>query len=270
MYVWIVWNLSIILNAINNRNMDYNLIKLDIKNAVAKITLNRPDVLNSFNKAMSAEVQDALDNCSSDDSVRAVLITGEGRGFCAGQDLEEAISPDTKIEDVVRTTYNPMVLKIRELEKPVICAVNGVAAGAGANIAFGCDLTIAGRGAKFIQSFIKIGLIPDSGGTHILPRLVGMQRAAAMTMLGDKMTAEEAEQLGLIYKVAIEQSSGNVNIDMTLTAPGCGMGPVLTEDVRRKLLSLDQIGDVVVELVFDPPWTQELMSMEAKLQLGML
>jgi len=181
--------------------MDYNHILYSVDNGVGKIVLNRPDVLNSFNKEMGAEVQDALDQCAADKSVRAVLITGEGRGFCAGQDLEEAMSPDTKIEDVVRKTYNPMILKIREIEKPVVCAVNGVAAGAGANIAFGCDLTIAANRAKFIQSFIKIGLTPDSGGTYILPRLVGMQRAAAMTMLGDKMTAEEAKELGLIYKV---------------------------------------------------------------------
>ncbi len=185
--------------------MDYKLIKFEISNGVARITLNRPDVLNSFNKAMGGEVQDALDICSSDNTIRAVLLTGEGRGFCAGQDLEEAMSPDTKIEDVVRMTYNPMILKIREIEKPVICAVNGVAAGAGANIAFGCDLTLAGSSVKFIQSFIKIGLIPDSGGTYILPRLVGMQRAAAMTMLGDKMTAEEALNLGLIYKVVDDE-----------------------------------------------------------------
>lgn len=181
--------------------MDYKYIIFSIENGVGKIVLNRPDVLNSFNMTMGAEVQNALDACASDKSVRAVLLTGEGRGFCAGQDLEEAISPDTKIEDVVRTTYNPIVNKIRNIEKPVVCAVNGVAAGAGANIAFGCDLTVAGSSSKFIQSFIKIGLIPDSGGTYILPRLVGMQRAAAMTMLGEKMLAEEAKDLGLIYKV---------------------------------------------------------------------
>lgn len=181
--------------------MDYKHIIFSIGNGVGKIVLNRPDVLNSFNRKMTAEVQDALDECASNKSVRAVLLTGEGRGFCAGQDLDEAIAPDTKIEDIVRKGYNPMVNKIREIEKPVICAVNGVAAGAGANIAFGCDLTLAASSAKFIQSFIKIGLIPDSGGTYILPRLVGMQRAAAMTMLGDKMTAEEAKDLGLIYKV---------------------------------------------------------------------
>ena len=181
--------------------MEYNHIIFSIENGVGKIVLNRPDVLNSFNTGMGAEVQAALDQCDSDKFVRAVLLTGEGRGFCAGQDLEEAMSPNTKIEDIVRTTYNPIVLKIREIEKPVICAVNGVAAGAGANIAFGCDLTLAASSAKFIQSFIKIGLIPDSGGTYILPRLAGMQRAAAMTMLGDKMTANEAKEIGLIYQV---------------------------------------------------------------------
>ena len=181
--------------------MDYNHIIFSIVNGVGKITLNRPEVLNSFNQRMTAEVQAALDRCASDKSVRAVLLTGSGRGFCAGQDLEEAMGANVKIEDIVRSSYNPMVIKIREIEKPVVCAVNGVAAGAGANIAFGCDLTIAASSAKFIQSFIKIGLIPDSGGTYILPRLVGMQRAAAMTMLGDKTTAADALALGLIYKV---------------------------------------------------------------------
>ncbi|MBL4752987.1 MAG: 2-(1,2-epoxy-1,2-dihydrophenyl)acetyl-CoA isomerase [Flavobacteriales bacterium] len=186
--------------------MEYKHIIFSIDQGVGKIVLNRPDVLNSFNTGMGAEVQDALDQCAANNLVRAVLLTGEGRGFCAGQDLEEAMSPDTKIENVVRGTYNPIVNKIRGIEKPVICAVNGVAAGAGANLAFCCDLTVAGRNAKFIQSFIKIGLIPDSGGTYILPRLVGMQRAAAMTMLGDKMTAEEAKELGLIYQVVDDEA----------------------------------------------------------------
>jgi len=185
--------------------MDYTHIIFSIENGVGKIVLNRPDVLNSFNQRMAAEVQDALDQSASDKSIRAVLLSGMGRGFCAGQDLEEAMGADVRIEDIVRKTYNPMVNKIRNIEKPVVCAVNGVAAGAGANIAFGCDLTIAGKSAKFIQSFIKIGLIPDSGGTYILPRLVGMQRAAAMTMLGDKMMADVAKSLGLIYQVVEDE-----------------------------------------------------------------
>lgn len=235
------------------------MIKFEISNGVAKITLNRPDVLNSFNKGMSTEVQNALDVCSSDSSVRAVLLTGEGRGFCAGQDLEEAMSPDTKIEDIVRTTYNPMVLKIRELEKPVICAVNGVAAGAGANIAFGCDLTIAGSGAKFIQSFIKIGLIPDSGGTHILPRLVGMQRAAAMTMLGDKMTAEEAQNLGLIYKVVDDEQ---LMAEATALAEKLAQMPTVGLGLTKRGLNHGLRVDLPTQLEFEAGIQAEAASSE--------
>ncbi|HIA10527.1 MAG TPA: 2-(1,2-epoxy-1,2-dihydrophenyl)acetyl-CoA isomerase [Flavobacteriales bacterium] len=239
--------------------MDYKLIKFDISNAVAKITLNRPDVLNSFNKAMSAEVQDALDQCAGDNAVRAVLLTGEGRGFCAGQDLEEAMSPDTKIEDIVRTTYNPMVLKIRELEKPVICAVNGVAAGAGANIAFGCDLTLAASSAKFIQSFIKIGLIPDSGGTHILPRLVGMQRAAAMTMLGDKLTAEEAQHLGLIYRVVVDEQ---LMEEATALAEKLAQMPTVGLGLTKRGLNNGLKVDLATQLEFEAGIQAEAASSE--------
>ena len=186
--------------------MEYHLIEFENRENVGTITLKRPEVLNSFNKEMASETQHALDKCSADKEIRAVLITGEGRAFCAGQDLEEAIAPESKIAEIVKNTYNPIIIKIRTIEKPVVCAVNGVAAGAGANIAFACDLTLAGKSASFIQSFIHIGLIPDSGGTYTLPRLVGMQRAAALTMLGEKIKAEEAQNLGLIYKVCEDET----------------------------------------------------------------
>jgi len=189
--------------------MRYQLIELKIKENVGIITLKRPDVLNSFNSKMGFEIQNALDDCTKNNEIRAVLITGEGRAFCAGQDLEEAIAPESKIAEIVKNTYNPIISKIRNIEKPVICAVNGVAAGAGANIAFACDLTLAAKSASFIQSFIHIGLIPDSGGTYTLPRLVGMQRAAALTMLGEKIKAEEAQNLGLIYKVFEDETLQN-------------------------------------------------------------
>lgn len=178
-------------------------ILFEIQSGVAKITLNRPDKLNSFNRAMSLELISALEQAESDDSVRAILLTGAGRGFCAGQDLSEAVGDDAyEIEDIIEKQYNPIVKLLRRIEKPIVCAVNGVAAGAGANIAFACDITIASSEAKFIQSFAAIGLIPDSGGTFYLPRMVGMQNAAALMMTGDKITADKAKELGLIYDIA--------------------------------------------------------------------
>ena len=185
--------------------MEYNHIKYHVDQNVGMITLNRPDVLNSFNRPMAKEAQDALARCRDEESVRAILITGEGKGFSAGQDLAEAIPPDgspaPEISDIVRESYYPIVKLIRTIEKPVVAGVNGVAAGAGANIALACDFVIASESALFIQAFCKIGLIPDSGGTFYLPRLVGMPRATAMMMLGEKVSAQEALNMGMIYKV---------------------------------------------------------------------
>lgn len=173
------------------------------KDKVLVIRLNRPDKFNSFNREMALQLQEALDTASSDASVRAVMITGEGKAFCAGQDLSEAIDNNGPgIERIVREHYNPIIHKIRTLEKPVVCAVNGVAAGAGANIALACDVVIAGSSVSFIQAFSKIGLIPDSGGTFFLPRLVGFGKASALMMLGDKVSAADAEKMGMIYKVS--------------------------------------------------------------------
>jgi 2-(1,2-epoxy-1,2-dihydrophenyl)acetyl-CoA isomerase len=176
-------------------------ILLSIHNNVGKITLNRPDVLNSFNMSMAKEFQAALDDCATSKSVRCILITGEGRAFSAGQDLSAAIEPGVEIKNIVREQYNPIITKLREIEKPIVCAVNGVAAGAGANIAIACDIVIAASSASFIQAFSKIGLIPDSAGTFFLPRLIGLQRSTALMMLGDKLTAQQALEFGLIYKV---------------------------------------------------------------------
>lgn len=181
--------------------MTFENLGFTIEDGVATITLNRPEKLNSFDNSMGANLHVALDHCMDNAEVRCVLLTGAGRGFCAGQDLEEAISGVGDIEDHVENKYNPMVRKIRAIEKPVIAAVNGVAAGAGANLAFCCDIVVAAENAKFIQSFINIGLVPDTGGTYLLPRLVGIHKAAVMTMLGEKMTSEEAKDLGLVYKV---------------------------------------------------------------------
>ena len=171
---------------------------------VARITLNRPDVLNSFTRAMAAELTGELARIGKDNTVRAVLLTGAGRGFCAGQDLAEAMPKDGVMPDLgdfVRDGWNPVVMAVRTLEKPVVCAVNGVAAGAGANLAFACDIVFAANEVSFVQSFSKIGLIPDTGGTFILPRIVGLQRATALTMLAEKLSAQQALEWGLIYKM---------------------------------------------------------------------
>lgn len=183
--------------------MEYHHIRVEVKDGVQVITLNRPEVLNSFHLPMAREVQDALGVAAADDNIRTVLLTGEGRGFCAGQDLA-AINVDSEPKDdlgeTVRAQYNPIIRAIRRLEKPVVCAVNGVAAGAGANIAFACDLVIASTGASFIQSFCRIGLIPDSGGTFFLPRLVGLARASGLALLGGKVGATQAKDWGLVWE----------------------------------------------------------------------
>ena len=175
-------------------------LKVERQAGVVKITLNRPSLLNSFNREMALALQKVLDDCEQDPNVRSILITGEGKAFCAGQDLAEAIDlegPD--LTSIVTEHYNPIITRIRSIEKPVIAAVNGVAAGAGANIALSCDICVAVESASFIQAFSKIGLIPDSGGTFFLPRLVGFQRANALMMLGDKVKADEAKAMGMIY-----------------------------------------------------------------------
>lgn len=176
-------------------------IVFEIKDAVGSITLNRPDKYNAFDREMALLFQKKLDECQSNE-VRCVLITGEGKAFSSGQDLAEVVDPNgPRIEAIVGEHYNPIIYRIRRLEKPVVAAVNGVAAGAGANIALCCDVVVASQSASFIQAFSKIGLIPDSGGTFFLPRLIGWQKASALMMLGDKISAEEAERLGMIYKV---------------------------------------------------------------------
>lgn len=185
------------------------------------LKLNRPEKFNSFNRDMAVRLQNELHKAATDASVRAVFLTGEGKAFCAGQDLAEAVDPSGPgISRIVNEHYNPIIRGLRELPKPVVCAVNGVAAGAGANIALACDVVIAGRSASFIQAFSKIGLVPDSGGTWMLPRLVGFQRAAALMMLGDKVSADEALQMGMVYKVLDDDA---------LQAGALGLASVLSE-----------------------------------------
>jgi 2-(1,2-epoxy-1,2-dihydrophenyl)acetyl-CoA isomerase len=177
-------------------------ILFEVKEAVAYITLNRPDKFNSFNREMALLLQAKLDECASNEDIRSVYLTGTGKAFCAGQDISELVGDDKiEIKQILSEHYNPIVKRIREIPKPIVCAVNGVAAGAGANIALCCDVVVATQSASFIQAFSKIGLIPDSGGTYTLPRLIGWQKASALMMLGDKVDAAEAERLGMLYKV---------------------------------------------------------------------
>ncbi|GIV60749.1 2-(1,2-epoxy-1,2-dihydrophenyl)acetyl-CoA isomerase PaaG [Rhodocaloribacter litoris] len=190
--------------------MAYRFIRYEVDAGVAMLTLNRPDVLNSFHRPMAEETIDALQQAAADPTVRAVLLTGAGRAFCAGQDLQAVLpkegEPPADLGEIVRTQYNPLVRLIRHTEKPFVAAVNGVAAGAGANLALACDFVLAAETAAFIQSFARIGLIPDSGGTFFLPRLVGLARATAMMMLADKVPASEAQAMGLIYKVCAPEA----------------------------------------------------------------
>ena len=176
-------------------------ILFSIQDGIATITLNRPDKLNSFNREMALLLQAKLDEAASLHEVRCVYLTGAGKGFCAGQDLAEVVDPEGPgMQRILSEHYNPIITRLRNMPKPVVAAVNGVAAGAGANIALACDVVVATGSASFIQAFSKIGLIPDSGGTYSLPRLVGWQKASALMMLGDKIPAAEAERSGMIYK----------------------------------------------------------------------
>ena len=190
--------------------MNYQNIQFQIADGVATLTLNRPDKLNSFTQAMHLEVRAALDQLKADNTVRVLLLTGAGRGFCAGQDLSDrAVEPGAQGVDLghsVETYYAPLVLALKALPMPVICAVNGVAAGAGANIALACDIVLAAKSASFVEVFCKLGLIPDTGGTWHLPRLVGHARAMGMALLGEKITAEVAEQWGLIWKCVPDEA----------------------------------------------------------------
>ena len=181
------------------------LILLEVKEQIAHITLNRPEKFNAFTREMSLELQAALDECKAE-SIRAVVLSGAGKAFCSGQDLTEAIDPQgPSIQKIIQEHYNPIVTRISKLPKPVVAVVHGVAAGAGANLALCCDLVIAGKSADFIQAFSKIGLVPDTGGSYFLPRLVGLQSAAGLMMLADKVSGEEAANMGMIWKAVEDE-----------------------------------------------------------------
>ena len=227
--------------------MEY--IQFSIENAVARLTFDRPQVFNSMHHAMRQEILSALYLCEKDPDVRAVYITGNGKAFCAGEDLQEVTDPNgPSLAEIISTGYNPIVLKIRTMEKPVVCAVNGVAAGAGANIALACDITVATQSASFTQAFSKIGLIPDSGGTWTLPRLVGLQRATALMMLSEKITAPEAAAMGMIWKVFPDETfaDDSLKIAETLAAmPTRGLG--LTKRALNQAFTNDFEGQLQVE-----------------------
>lgn len=226
--------------------MDLNI---SIEKGVCEIKLNRPEVFNSFNRSMALNLQKALDECELNDEVRAIVITGEGKAFCAGQDLGEAVDPEgPELTTIVEEHYNPIILRIRNIEKPIIAAVNGVAAGAGANIALACDITIAKKSASFIQAFSKIGLIPDSGGTFFLPRIIGTQKALALMFTGDKIMAEQAEQMNMIYK-AVEDDQFEEEFkkfaENLATMPTRGLG--LTKKAVNQSMTNDLAQQLAVE-----------------------
>ena len=224
-------------------------IEHHIEDQVSIIKLNRPKVFNSFNKEMAMQMQAILDDCETNTDVRAILLTGEGKAFCAGQDLQEITDPNgPALSDIVSQHYNPIIERIRNIEKPIVCAVNGVAAGAGANIALACDITIAGESVAFIQAFSKIGLIPDSGGTFFLPRIIGMQKAAALMMLADKIMAADAEKMGMIYKVCADESLMEETLKVAkklASLPTIGLG--LTKRALNKSMTNDLTAQLAME-----------------------
>ncbi len=224
-------------------------ILFTVENAVACITFNRPQVFNSMNHPMRMEILEALTVCEKDSTIRSVYITGLGKAFCAGEDLQEVVDPNgPSLTEIISTGYNPIVLKIRNLEKPVVAAVNGVAAGAGANIALACDITVAANSASFTQAFSKIGLIPDSGGTFTLPRLVGMQRATALMMLSDKIPASDAAAMGMIWKVFPDETFATDSLQLARTlAQMPTKGLVYTKQALNRSFSNDFAEQLALE-----------------------
>ncbi|MCH2490518.1 MAG: 2-(1,2-epoxy-1,2-dihydrophenyl)acetyl-CoA isomerase PaaG [Flavobacteriales bacterium] len=225
-------------------------IEKNINNGVATLTLNRPETFNSFNREMALLLQEALKACEKDSDIRAIVLVGNGKAFCAGQDLKEVTTPDLNpgFKKILEEHYNPIIKQIRTIEKPIIAAVNGVAAGAGANIALACDIVLASEKASFIQAFSKIGLVPDSGGTFFLPRIIGFQKASALMMLGDKVTAHEAEQLGMVYKViASEEFMETVQTLATTVA----QMPTKALGLTKRLMNASMTNDLSAQLAME-------------------
>src|SRR5262245_30205878 len=235
--------------------MGYQTISFELSDGIARLVLNRPERLNSFNVEMHGEVRDALGRVAADPSSRVLVVTGAGRGFCAGQDLgDRAVAPGggaTDLGESIELRYKPLILTLRTLPLPVIAAVNGVAAGAGANIALACDIVIAARSASFIQSFAKLGLVPDSGGTWSLPRLVGTARALGLALLGDKLSAEQAAQWGLIWR-CVDDASFATEVDQLAkqlaAAPTRGLARTKQAIYGSGLRTLEQQLDVERDL----------------------
>lgn len=224
-------------------------IIVTLSNGVCELKLNRPSVFNSFNKDMALALQKALDECELNDEVRAIVITGEGKAFCAGQDLAEAMDPEgPELQSIVKDHYNPIIQRIRNIEKPIIAAVNGVAAGAGANIALACDITIAKKSASFIQAFSKIGLIPDSGGTFFLPRIVGAQKALALMMTADRITAEQADQMNMIYKAVDDD---DFEAEVNLFAQTIAKMPTRGLGLTKKAVNASFTNDLTQQLALE-------------------
>lgn len=215
---------------------------------VLYLTLNRPDKYNSVTKELAKALQAQLDFAAKDDSVRCVYITGNGKAFCAGQDLVEATDPNISLQTIVNDHYNPIIEQIRNLPKPVVAAVNGVAAGAGANIALACDVVVAARSASFIQAFSKIGLVPDSGGSFTLPRLIGFQRASALIMLGDKVSAEDALEMGMLYKI---YNDGAFEEDSKALANKLAKMPTKGLAMTKELLNQSMTNDLTAQLAME-------------------
>lgn len=235
--------------------MTYETILFDVTDGAAKLTLNRPDRLNSFNVQMHAEIAEALTAVERNPEIRALLITGAGRGFCAGQDLSDrAVAPGgagVDLGESLEKRYNPLVRRLVGLAKPVVCAVNGVAAGAGANIAFAADIVIAAKSARFIQSFANIGLVPDSGGTWILPRLAGQARALGLALTGEPLSAEKAESWGLIWRVVEDdqlQAEADKLAQRLANGPTKGLGAIKSAIRSSSTRSLDQQLDLERDL----------------------
>ncbi len=218
-------------------------------NGVRTLKFNRPTVFNSFNQSMAFALHKELDEAEKDASVRAIVLTGEGKAFCAGQDLAEVMDPNgPELSSIVSDHYNPIIERIRTIEKPIIGAVNGVAAGAGANIALACDITIAKKSAAFIQAFSKIGLIPDSAGTFFLPRIIGFQKAAALMMTGDKVSADEAVSLNMIYK-AVEDDS--FEIEINAFAEKLALMPTKGLGLTKRALNLSLTNNLTQQLAVE-------------------
>jgi 2-(1,2-epoxy-1,2-dihydrophenyl)acetyl-CoA isomerase len=229
-------------------------ILFTIEEGIATITLNRPDKLNSFNREMALLLQQKLDECASLNTVRCIYLTGAGKGFCAGQDLAEVVDPQGPgMQRILSEHYNPIVSRIRKMPKPVIAAVNGVAAGAGANIALACDIVVASHSASFIQAFSKLGLIPDSGGTYTLPRLIGWQKASAIMMLGDKIPATLAEQWGMIYKVIPDEDFAEETKKLAATL---AQMPTKGLAYTKHVLSLSMTNSLEQQLMLEDEYQQ--------------